>query len=446
MKYTLFKIVIITFILVPSNFKLFSQLSVSIETVDTLSCAGIDGALRAVVSGGNEPYIFQWYGPNNFVSQSQDVYGLYNGTYNVIVTDYTNNQASDTIDISGQLSMIINIIDTFTCYGADGTINIIPVGGTPGYTVTWTKFPLSYHLTAPHVADTIFNMVYGRYIVEVADEGGCKVDTNISNYYPPAAFVGSITNYYGDYNIRCNGENSGEITYFNPFEEFLTYRFMSLDSIIDTTFQSNLALLTFDSLYTGEYVLIHTNKNGCTGYIIDSLTEPEPLFVLFINNDSVYTGQKLILSPLISGGTEPYYYLWSTGEDTNIITDTLIDDIKFSLTITDSNGCIDSATINVTVNTPSFLEDEELYKFKIYPNPVKDFVFVEYTLTEASLIKIDVIDINGRIRKSLYNKEQLPGFYSLSLNLRQYGINPGIYILRFNIENEIIYRNIFITN
>jgi hypothetical protein len=446
MKYTLFKIVIIIYILILSFFKLSSQLSVSIEILDTLSCAGIDGALRAEVSGGDAPYNFLWHGPNNFVSDSQDIYGLYNGTYYVIVTDSSLNEASDSIELTGQLSMIINIIDTLTCYGADGTINIIPVGGVPGYTVTWTRFPLFYHLTAPYVADTIYNMVNGRYNVKVTDGNGCEAETTFINSYPAAEFITGRTFYYGDYNIRCYGENSGKMEYYNPFEVLLTYRFMSLDSVLDTTFQSNADTITFDSLYAGVYLLSHTNIKGCRGDLFETLTEPEPISITFTNIDSVCTGQKLTISPLISGGMEPYNYLWNTGEDNNIITDTLFADKTYSLTVTDSNGCIDSARVNVTVYTPSFHKAEELFKFRMYPNPVDDFVYIEYELTKASYVKIDIVDINGIVRKSFYYNRQFPGFYSINFNLKQSGINPGMYIMRFNIDREIIYKNIFITN
>ncbi len=444
MKYIFFKIIVIIFIFFPGVIKSFSQLSVSIEIIDTLSCAGIDGELRAEVTGGNEPYIFLWHGPDDFSSDSQDINGLYNGTYYVIVTDEDYNQASDTVEVDGQLSMIINIIDTFTCYGADGTISIIPVGGTPAYTVTWTTFPAYYHLTPPYVADTIFNMTEGKYTVEVTDEGGCKVQTDIYNMYPPAAIVSAVAGYYGDYNIRCNGENNGQIMIVNPEEVLLTYRFMSLDSVIDTTFQSNAITLTFDSLYAGDYLISHTNKKGCTGYIYETLTEPGPLSIVFTNSDSVCTGQELSISPVTSGGMQPYSYLWNTGEDSQIITDTLFADKTYSLTITDGNGCIDTATINVKVYTPSSFKAEELYKFRIYPNPVEDHIIIEYTLNEASDIQIDFLDINGRIKKVLYNSRQLPGFYSNAFNLRQSGISSGLYILRFKTNREIIYKNIFI--
>jgi hypothetical protein len=446
MRYVLLRLLAITSMLFPAAVKSLCQLSVSIEIVDTLSCAGMDGELRAEVTGGIEPYTFKWHGPDDFSSDSQGINGLYDGTYFVTVTDKEYNQASDTIEIYGQLSFIFNIIDTLTCYGADGTISIIPVGGTPGYTVTWTKFPAFYYLTAPHMADTIFNVTVGKYTVEVTDEGGCTVEEDTIIAYPAAANVSAGEEYYGDYNIRCNGENNGQIIIVNPYEVMLSYRFMSLDTaIIDTSFVSNALNITLDSLCAGVYLISHTNSKGCIGNIYETLTEPDPVSIIFTNSDSVYTGQELLISPLISGGMQPYSYQWNTGEDTQTITDTLFADKSYSLTITDSNGCTDTAAINVKVYTPSLNLDHELYRLNIYPNPVKNYITVEYMLTEASGIKIELIDIDGRIIKSLYENRQPPGFYSQIINFDQSGINSGLYILKFTADRKTIYQNIFIT-
>ena len=46
------------------------------------------------------------------------------------------------------------------------------------------------------------------------------------------------------------------------------------------------------------------------------------------------------------GGTAPYSYLWSNGEITDTITGLPIGD--YTIVVTDSLGCIDSATVTVT--------------------------------------------------------------------------------------------------
>ena len=53
-----------------------------------------------------------------------------------------------------------------------------------------------------------------------------------------------------------------------------------------------------------------------------------------------------IASVEASGGTAPYSYLWSNGETTDTITGLPIGD--YTIVVTDSLGCIDSATVTVT--------------------------------------------------------------------------------------------------
>ena len=53
-----------------------------------------------------------------------------------------------------------------------------------------------------------------------------------------------------------------------------------------------------------------------------------------------------IASVEASGGTSPYSYLWSNGETTDTITGLPIGD--YTIVVTDSLGCIDSATVTVT--------------------------------------------------------------------------------------------------
>ncbi len=56
------------------------------------------------------------------------------------------------------------------------------------------------------------------------------------------------------------------------------------------------------------------------------------------------------LSPLSDGGTPPYSYVWSTGDSTQNIM--VVDEGVFSLTITDSEGCIAMDTIIVEFDDP----------------------------------------------------------------------------------------------
>ena len=71
-------------------------------------------------------------------------------------------------------------------------------------------------------------------------------------------------------------------------------------------------------------------------------------FIAYYRNGcSIVFGESNgIASVEASGGTAPYAYLWSNGETTDTITGLPIGD--YTVVVTDSLGCIDSATVTVT--------------------------------------------------------------------------------------------------
>lgn len=55
-----------------------------------------------------------------------------------------------------------------------------------------------------------------------------------------------------------------------------------------------------------------------------------------------------------------------------------------------------------------------LIKGTNYPNPFNGKTTIEYTLSEAGQVKIDVYDLSGKVIKQLLNDEFLPGSYSIT--------------------------------
>ncbi len=75
------------------------------------------------------------------------------------------------------------------------------------------------------------------------------------------------------------------------------------------------------------------------------------------SNQQICTGESVTLTANVSGGTAGYTYLWNTGQTTATITFTPAGDptqditIDYTVTVTDSNGCQDSDTVSVEVET-----------------------------------------------------------------------------------------------
>jgi large repetitive protein len=74
---------------------------VVVPTLDQeVSCNGeADGEVSILVTGGREPYAYSWTGPS-FSSTNANISGLVAGMYEITVTDSSNCQAIETIDVT----------------------------------------------------------------------------------------------------------------------------------------------------------------------------------------------------------------------------------------------------------------------------------------------------------------------------------------------------------
>ena len=67
---------------------------------------------------------------------------------------------------------------------------------------------------------------------------------------------------------------------------------------------------------------------------------------------------------------------------------------------------------------------------KTYPNPATSFLTVDFTVPQNSRIKLDLIDMTGRIVNSILDAEYVPGDYKITLSLTDY--SEGKYFVRYS--------------
>ncbi|MEM9025174.1 MAG: hypothetical protein AAGB22_15610, partial [Bacteroidota bacterium] len=75
--------------------------------------------------------------------------------------------------------------------------------------------------------------------------------------------------------------------------------------------------------------------------------------------------------------------------DTLVLTDTV------TVTVTDT--VIITIRDTVYINGGRELQDPTLEGLKAYPNPVSDYMYVEYTLAQAADVRIRITDVAGRL-------------------------------------------------
>ncbi len=78
----------------------------------------------------------------------------------------------------------------------------------------------------------------------------------------------------------------------------------------------------------------------------------------------------------------------------------------------------------------------------VFPNPSNTSSTIEYTLTNSSFVKLEVVDILGKQLKSIVNTTQPAGNYKVTLAK----LNAGIYFIRLNINNQTNTTRLVVTD
>lgn len=106
------------------------------------------------------------------------------------------------------------------------------------------------------------------------------------------------------------------------------------------------------NLSPGTYTVAITDYYGCTTADTVIITEPQVLDITTtVNHLSCYNANDGSIETSVSGGTLPYSYNWSSGEQTPDLTNLATG--TYDLTVTDANGCV--LIYNTTVTQPDSL-------------------------------------------------------------------------------------------
>ncbi len=193
-----------------------------------------------------------------------------------------------------------------------------------------------------------------------------------------------------------------------------------------------------DELTAGIYTVTVTDNAGCADFEQVTITEPDALVLSLVVTDASCMGcDDGAIDLTVSGGTPDYSFDWSNGEITEDITD-LFEDI-YCVTVTDDNDC--EITLCDTVLAPSSISDLEgklsLVMTRLYPNPFKENVEIQFWLPEAQRIKMSVFNLLGEEVQQLIDEEMIYGEHIIYWNTADSSQIPnGIYLLVIDSKNS----------
>ncbi len=319
-----------------------------------VSCAtATDGAIDLTVTGGSQPYTYQWNGPNGFTANTEDIQNIGVGEYELIITDDNGCTTRENQTIEGPLPLTITWSTSLfgntatSCItSADGSINATISGGTPGYQSSWTG-PNGY----TSGLEDISGLTAGTYTIGVMDENGCTASEVITLTAPPSIdiIVATSTSVSGE-EIACTGGNSGSIALDLSGG---TAPFSVIWSGPNSFFSNSTDI---SGLTAGTYQASITDGNGCPASTQVTLSEPTPLAISSTLSDQNGTGVSCAtamdgsIDLDITGGAAPYSVIW-TGPNGFISTAEDLSGIgagSYAALITDVNGCAVSSTLPIT--------------------------------------------------------------------------------------------------
>ena len=329
-----------------STTKTFSvvDFTVGISSTNVTTCiGGSNASITLSPSGGASPYTTEWTGPSGFTSTSQDLSGLFAGTYTAIVTDNNGllGYASATITEPTAIQAD-GVVTNINCYGSStGSIVQTVSGGTPTYSYAWTG-PNSFTATTKDIS----NRPAGTYSVTITDHAGsgtCTLSKSYTITQPSAAISATPT----ITNAKCYGDSNGQITLSvsggtSPY----TYAWTGPSSYSATT-------PNIQGLSAGTYAVTITDSKGCST-LLSSLSVTQPSVALSTtgstqNNITIYGNNNGSITLSVSGGTSPYTYTWSNGAVTQNISSLIAG--TYSVLVTDANACTTTASFTITSPT-----------------------------------------------------------------------------------------------
>jgi len=115
-------------------------------------------------------------------------------------------------------------------------------------------------------------------------------------------------------------------------------------------------------------------------------------------------------------------------------------------TVTITGTGVPDQTVVVIQETGSTGINTELPtgQLKLYPNPSKGLVNVDYELPLKADVQLSIYDMMGKLIKQTIHQNQLPGYYHMELNLAGQSDQNGIYYIRLSCGDKIFNNKLII--
>jgi len=294
-----------------------------------ISCYGRnDGSISISVSGGSEPYTYQWNGQTAEANQTN----LSAGGYSLVVTDANTCTATFSTTITEPDELVaIPDITPISCAGADNAVLSASATGGSGVYAQYFWFRTENPNSPVCVQPQYQNVAAGNYLLVVKDSHNCTDTVQISVEDAVAHnFEIAVTD------AQCNG-GTGSIAIIVDGGNGTGFSFAWSGNVSSTN--------SATSIQAGHYTITATDSNNCQTTLETVINEPEMPFIGAWSDIVLCEGQSFTLD---AGNYSSFQ--WSNGATTQTITVSEAND--YSVTVTNNQGCRSYDAVNVSIRTP----------------------------------------------------------------------------------------------
>lgn len=326
------------------------------------SCFNVsDGAAYSFVSGGTQPYTFEWSNG----ATTKDIINVLAGVYSLTVTDANGCTSFSGTQIEEHNELIVNAIpNDVTCYDYNnGSIEITIEGGYPPYTYNWGD---TSRVLLNHFYETIENLGEGDYLLRIEDKNGCKNEQIVQINQPDSLIITSTI-----HDVLCYADSTGLIE-VTPTGATAPYTYEWSDG--QTT-------STAIELWSSDHQLTITDSQGCDYLFNFFVPQPEELRLAYnVTPLSCKDQSDAMITVQAFGGIQPYHYWWSVGSTGVEVSD--LGKGEYQLTVQDDNLCenihtfyIEESTVvcidvpnTITPNGDNYNDTWVIDDIDLYPN------------------------------------------------------------------------------
>jgi len=150
------------------------------------------------------------------------------------------------------------------------------------------------------------------------------------------------------------------------------------------------------------------------------------IYFWWVENGSIFSGQ----------GTNDISVHWGAHGNGNVYVTTL-----------SSNGCnSDTSSFDVTIGPAGIAENDAPMHFVVFPNPSNNLFNIEYDLTTAVAVKIEIFNILGERITEIVNENQNPGKHNYIFQPSNVAGAASLLYLKFQAGDQTFVKKIIRTH